>query len=133
MPQRVQRKRTAGWSAPRDPHGRRPRYVGRGTPYGNPWTVVRTRTGSGWAVRWAGHTAQYIPDGLKDFVPANDQADAHRLAVELFENWVHGLPRLLERAQQELAGRDLMCWCSPELACHADTWLTLANLERTSP
>ncbi|KPC69101.1 hypothetical protein ADL27_54970 [Streptomyces sp. NRRL F-6602] len=74
-----------------------------------------------------------MPHGLKDHVPANDQADAHRLAVELFENWVHGLPQLLDRARTELAGRDLMCWCAPELACHADTWLTLTNPERTTP
>lgn len=128
MPQRVQRKPTRGWRAPEGAA-----YVGRGTRYGNPWAVIQTTTGTGWAVQWAGHSDQHRPLGLKDLVPANDQADAHRLAVELFDNWVHGLPQLLDRAQEELAGRDLMCWCSPELACHADTWIKLANLERTRP
>lgn len=127
MPQRVQRKRTRGWRAPEGAA-----YVGRGTRYGNPWAVIQTNTGTGWAVQWAGHADQHRPLGLNDLVPANDQADAHRLAVELFENWVHGLPQLLDRARTDLAGRDLMCWCSPELACHADTWLALANRAATS-
>ncbi|WP_201304910.1 DUF4326 domain-containing protein [Streptomyces sp. GS7] len=32
----------------------------------------------------------------------------------------------MERARQDLAGRDLMCWCSP-LPCHADVLLGLAH------
>ncbi|MGQ4437993.1 DUF4326 domain-containing protein [Streptomyces violaceoruber] len=125
MPQRVQRKRTRGWRAPEGAA-----YVGRGTRYGNPWAVIQTNTGTGWAVQWAGHADQHRPLGLNDFVPANDQRDAHALAVELFETWVYGLPQLLERAQQELAGRDLMCWCAESLPCHADLLLQLANMER---
>lgn len=35
MPRRIQRKRTAGWRMPENT-----RYVGRGTPWGNPWRVV---------------------------------------------------------------------------------------------
>lgn len=55
MPARVQRRRTAGWSAPLDALGRKPVYVGRGTRWGNPWVVARTR--SGWVVeeREPGH------------------------------------------------------------------------------
>ncbi|WP_046248098.1 DUF4326 domain-containing protein [Streptomyces sp. MBT28] len=128
MPKRVQRRRTKGWRAPEGTF-----YVGRGTRYGNPWTVVRTNTGTGWAVQWAGHRDQHKPLGLNDFVPANDQRDAHALAVELFETWVHRLPTLLDRAGRELAGRDLMCWCAESLPCHADVWLALANAERAVP
>lgn len=48
------------------------------------------------------------------------------LAVELYAAWV------LERGwgqpiRTELAGKDLVCWCSPYLACHADFLLELAN------
>lgn len=128
MPKRVQRKRTRGWRA------EGAAYVGRGTAFGNPWAVVRTDALSGWAVQWAGHANQHRPLGLKDFVPANDQRDAHALAVELYETWVHAHPTLLDRIRRDLAGRDLMCWCAENLACHVDTLLTLANLpERTSP
>jgi hypothetical protein len=131
MPNRVQRKRTRGWTAPLDAQGRKPVYVGRGTRWGNPWAVIHLTTGRGWAVQWAGHRDQHKPLGLKDFVPANDQRDAHALAVELYETWLYADPKLLDRAQQELAGRDLMCWCADTLPCHADALLRLANLERT--
>ncbi|KAB2976007.1 DUF4326 domain-containing protein [Streptomyces sp. SS1-1] len=121
-PRRIQRRRTKGWRAPEGA-----RYVGRGTPFGNPWAVVQTNTGTGWAVQWAGHTNQHRPPGLKDFVPANGQHDAHTLAVELYEIWVHAHPTLPDRIRRDLAARDLMCWCPPELPCHADVLLELAN------
>ena len=128
MPQRIQRKRTRGWRAPNGAT-----YVGRGTPFGNPWAVTRTNTGTGWAVQWAGHANQHRPIGLNDFVPANDQNDAHKLAVELYETWVHAHPTLRERIRRDLTGRDLMCWCAEPLACHVDVLLPLANPERTRP
>lgn len=128
MPTRIQRKRTRGWRAPLDTQGRKPKYVGRGTPFGNPWTVVKTNTGTGWAVQWAGHANQHRPLGLSDFVPANDQRDAHALAVELYETWVHSHTTLLGRIRRDLAGRDLMCWCPKSLPCHTDVLLKLAAL-----
>jgi hypothetical protein len=105
VPQRIQRKRTKGWRA------EGAAYVGRGTLFGNPWAIVRTDTITGWAVQWAGHANQHRPLGLKDFVPANDQRDAHALAVELYETWVYAHPTLMDRIRRDLAGRDLMCWC----------------------
>src|SRR5690348_15913346 len=92
MLQRVQRKRTKGWKAPEGAV-----YVGRGTPFGNPWAVTRTTIGTGWAVQWAGHANQQLPQGLKDWVPANDQRVAHALAVELYETWVHAHTTLMDR------------------------------------
>ncbi|QKW31466.1 DUF4326 domain-containing protein (plasmid) [Streptomyces seoulensis] len=121
-PTRIQRRRTKGWRAPEGAV-----YVGRGTRWGNPWAVVRTNTGTGWAVQWAGHRDQHKPLGINDFIPANDQRDAHALAVELHEMWACAHPQLLERAQRELAGRTVMCWCAETLPCHGDTWLLLAN------
>ncbi|MFJ5886816.1 DUF4326 domain-containing protein [Streptomyces californicus] len=67
------------------------------------------------------------PLGLASFVPADDQRDAHTLAVELYEMWVHAHPQLLERARRDLAGRDLMCWCADTLPCHIDPLLAIAN------
>lgn len=125
-PQRVQRKRTAGWRAPEGAA-----YVGRGTPFGNPWAVVRTNTGTGWAVNWAGHANQHKPLGLNDHIPANNQRDAHALAVELYEVWVHHHPTLLDRINRDLAGRDLMCWCTESLPCHIDVLIGLANREES--
>ncbi len=34
--------------------------------------------------------------------------------------------------RRELAGRDLACWCRPDVACHTDVLLLLAN-PRTDP
>ena len=36
-------------------------------------------------------------------------------------------PELVEAARRELAGRDLACYCAPDLPCHADVLLELAN------
>src|SRR5262245_58140969 len=54
---------------------------------------------------------------------------SHAAAVMAFLEWVTapaqaGLPA---RARRELAGHDLMCWCAPDLPCHADVWLELVN------
>lgn len=34
-----------------------------------------------------------------------------------------------EDIRRELGGKDLMCWCPPELPCHADVLLEIANGE----
>ncbi|MFG3136115.1 DUF4326 domain-containing protein [Streptomyces sp. NPDC048211] len=127
MPTRIQRRRIKGWRAPADAA-----YVGRGTPFGNPWTVIATSTGTGWAVQWAGHANQYKPLGYNDHILANSQADAHALAVELYETWVHTHPTLLDRITRDLHGRDLMCWCAEPLPCHVAVLLDLANAPKES-
>jgi hypothetical protein len=33
----------------------------------------------------------------------------------------------VDDVRRELASRDLCCWCAPELACHADVLLEIAN------
>ena len=132
MPARIQRKRTRGWTAPLDPQGRKPVYVGRGTKWGNPWVVARNNTISGWEVNWAGAEPE-PPRGLKRSVPASGQRVAHALAVELYETWLYSQPqRFVDRARQRLAGRSLMCWCAPELPCHADVLLAIASGEEVT-
>ncbi|WP_367138925.1 MULTISPECIES: DUF4326 domain-containing protein [Streptomyces] len=121
MPARIQRRRTPGWRAPEGAV-----YVGRGTRWGNPWVVAQTPRGTGWAVNWVGCRGQ-SPHVLVTETPANGQRDAHVLAVELYETWLHHQPRLFDQVTEALAGRDLMCWCAPSLPCHADVLLQLAN------
>jgi hypothetical protein len=48
-------------------------------------------------------------------------------AVALFRRYLADHPELVEAARQELAGRDLACWCKPGELCHADIWLEVAN------
>ena len=47
-------------------------------------------------------------------------------AVAAFEWWVHA-KGLIPAIQQDLAGRDLACWCPLDQPCHADVLLALAN------
>lgn len=70
-------------------------YVGRPSPFGNPFSVER-----------------YGRAG----------------ALQRYSDWLHADEQtaLRERVVSELAGRDLVCWCSP-LQCHADMLMQLAN------
>ncbi|NXY99559.1 DUF4326 domain-containing protein [Streptomyces sp. BR123] len=118
-PERIQRKRTKGWTS----HGAK--YVGRGTRWGNPWVIAQTP--NAWVVNWAGPREVRPPAGLKTSVVAGDRRDAHVLAVELYRIWVVADPARVDRVRAELAGRDLMCWCAESLSCHADVLLELAR------
>lgn len=115
-PTRIQRRRVKGWRAPKGA-----RYVGRGTRWGNPWVVAQTRTG--WAVNWAGE-GPARPDWTAS---TNDQRAAHVMAVGLYREYADLTLGFDVRVRVELQGRDLMCWCPPELPCHVDVLLELAN------
>lgn len=115
-PIRIQRHRLKGWRAPAGA-----RYVGRGARYGNPNQVVRTNTG--WAVNHD-HGA-----GVGTFP---SPGEAQRFAVDAYRVHINANPQLVERARTELRGRDLMCWCSLDLPCHADVLLAIANEAVTS-
>jgi hypothetical protein len=125
MPARIQRRRTKGWRAPAGA-----KYVGRGTRWGNPWTVVQTRTG--WGVNWVPLGRASEPERPWT-VAASSRRAAHVMVVTLFREYLDNGPELVERARLELAGRDLMCWCAPEFACHVDVWLAVANAAPLGP
>jgi len=48
-------------------------------------------------------------------------------AVEEYRRWLALHPELERKARQVLAGHDLVCWCQPGAACHADVLLEVAN------
>lgn len=54
------------------------------------------------------------PDGDREAVIAKYRA------------WLLSQPALVERAQRELAGKTLGCWCAPN-ACHGDVLLEVAH------
>lgn len=131
MAERIQRKRRGGWKAPTGAV-----YVGRGTRWGNPWRVARAegcnagpevhsqwRSGQHWHAVW--------PDGEHWCYP--DKAGAFERVVEVYRlSLLSGLstfavlPTVAE-VREQLAGKDLMCWCAPDLPCHADVLLAVAN------
>lgn len=117
-PQRLQRRRTAGWRMPDNAT-----YVGRPTRFGNPARLVHADHGL--VVEWTG-------GGVVGTWPS--EAEARRYAVTLFEHWI-GKPEqaaFRDLVRSTLAGRDLLCWCPLDQPCHADSLLRLANDTRES-
>lgn len=109
-PERIQRKRTAGWTS----NGAK--YVGRGTRWGNPFRIGHDADDQTHATalyrEWL-ESDSYAVHAPSSSIEQRREMDDHR-------DWI------ITHAT-ELAGRDLMCWCAPELPCHADVLLELAN------
>lgn len=131
-PQRVQRKRTAGWRKPPNTV-----IVTRPTKYGNPHLVKFDKRGI--LRRCTGPEERYdtlhwqvvSPADFRrrrpgDWFATKDEA-AHE-AVERFK--LAGVDLLHPWDIEALRGRDLACWCPPSSPCHADVLLALANRER---
>jgi hypothetical protein len=87
--------------------------VTRGTDWGNPFAVGSTV----YAVRsWADRPDERGPNVYVD----------HRLAAGLFRAYVVNRG-WVDQIRRELAGKDLVCWCSLDQPCHADVLLELGN------
>ena len=99
-PKRLQRKRVRGWRMPRGAV-----YVGRPTKWGNPFRIGE-------------------PFPYSHSAPLTRQE-----SVEVFRSYLtNGLLGIrIEDVQQELRGKDLVCWCPLGLPCHADVLLEIAN------
>jgi hypothetical protein len=122
-PQRIQRKRTAGWRMPEGAV-----YVGRPTRWGNPFEVRRAGSRRGaradmWGVWWAG-TLLVRWDSKQD--ATTEAVDRFRRMLAEQRSRTFRGPTVAE-VRAELAGKDLVCWCPPDSACHADVLLRLAN------
>jgi uncharacterized protein DUF4326 len=63
--------------------------------------------------------------------PAAPTVEEHRAIVEAYRHdLLNGdLAFTTDDVRRELAGRDLACWCRPELPCHADVLLEVANAD----
>lgn len=131
-PERIQRKRTAGWTS----HGAK--YVGRGTRWGNPFAI-----GSRYVNRTAFHDAPFPAASDKplgtvehpawspwpEWTEVVAEVRDRQHAVELFRDYVAYNNDVWDpqEIRAELGGRDLMCWCPLDEPCHADVLLKLAN------
>jgi hypothetical protein len=104
MPQRIQRKRTAGW---RMPYGAV--YVGRPTLFGNPFK--------------AGEEITTYP--FRDAYGPTVRDAAH--AVEIFRGYARITTFYADLVRLKLAGKDLACWCRLDAPCHGDVLLEIAN------
>lgn len=105
VPIRVQRQRTRGWRMPAHT-----KYVGRGSLYGNPYRVARTR--------------RELDAGDPMVVATPEEA------VERFREWLETTREgrhVADSARRVLWGHDLACWCPLGQPCHADALLEIAN------
>lgn len=121
-PKRIQRKRTKGWKMPPNTV-----YVGRPTCWGNPFGV--RFEGAKWLVTSEAGVCLVMPTVY----------EAHACAARLYRVYLsnegkepgqirdEGGSFIAQRAREELRGKNLACWCSPERACHADVLLEIAN------
>lgn len=114
MPKRIQRKRTKGWKMSAGAI-----YVGRPTKWGNPFPVGMPTVDLPFIVvkRMAGELGESL---------------TQEQAVEAYEIWMrhsYNGKTVAERAQKQLRGHDLACWCKEGETCHADVLLRIANEE----
>lgn len=115
-PQRIQRKRTAGWQMPENTI-----YVGRPSKWGNPFRIGLTEEQCLASVEGCiqfNHAVRRL--GLIGGINANGATEVFRLYAEYC-----GLPFNPEN----LRGKHLACWCPSHQPCHADVLLELANRE----
>lgn len=103
---RIQLRRTNGWQKPQGAV-----VVARPSKWGNPFRV-RDRVA--------------LLDSTFSDMPIHETLITPLLAVELFRAyvWDYGWEAQI---RDELAGKDLCCWCGLDLPCHADVLLELAN------
>jgi hypothetical protein len=61
--------------------------------------------------------------------PSAKTPKAHAAAVEAFRQWALAPEQAeyRELVRRELRGRNLACYCPPDLPCHADVLLEIAN------
>lgn len=80
-------------------------YIGRGSPYGNPFTHIKYGT-----------TATYVVDTREE-------------AIAEYEKWLLAQPELVAKVKKELKNKTLGCYCSIPALCHGDVLLRIANEE----
>lgn len=106
MPKRIQRKRTKGWKMPEGAV-----YVGRPTRWGNPFFV--------------GHHCQTYKEAVDKYahymLPYSHHGEYSSMVDFMLSE------TNLSEMMNELAGKDLACWCPLDRPCHADFLLEMAN------
>ena len=124
-PERIQRKRTAGWQMPENTV-----YVGRPSRWGNRFLIGM------WVDQKTLETALYQEK------PHYIEITTYQQAVNLFAQdlmpYSHRGPNSslekfyiseanLTEIQNDLRGKNLACWCRHGQPCHADWLLEIAN------
>lgn len=88
-----------------------------------PVRIERKRT-KGWK---APEGAIYVGRGSKWGNRHDSRLLGREDAVRLFRKDVADDPAFRKEVRRELCGKGLMCWCPPDVECHADVLLEVAN------
>lgn len=107
MPERIQLRRAKGWTMP--PNTVK---VDCTTKWGNPFVVGKDGTQADCVYLY-----RMLARGLLCMTTRGNR-DAQVAAR-----------KAMERARDELRGKNLACWCKPGAPCHADVLLELANAQ----
>lgn len=129
-PKRIQLSRARGWKL--TDHTTNYVIIDRRGPWGNPWGIQKS--GKRWSVR-LGDTWPIV--GAFD-----TKDEAQECAVGQFRRWLAddafaetlpGMGRFwILESLDELAGKDLACWCPTELACHATAYFEVLAAQAAS-
>lgn len=116
-PLRIQRQRVKGWRLPVGA-----KIVDRSSRWGNPFAV---RFDKKRAVDFHDAHQVYAHRTGEHLAWFERRIDAHRYVVALYREWLDESP--LREQLELLRGHDLACPCPPDLPCHADVLLEVAN------
>jgi len=102
--------------------------VARPSKWGNPFRVISERGKHQWLFR------VLIPGEpcFGDFV---HKSDAHGKSVKLYRQWFEekvASDPAFKRELRVLLGQELMCYCAPDMPCHADVLIEYLNKEGDS-
>jgi hypothetical protein len=115
-PFRVTLSRRAGWKMPPNTVS-----VARPHKWGNPYVIGQVMQDEMYRyINGCGESFE-IRDGI--WIP-----DAET-AVRAYRHWLLLHPAKIKELRDELAGKDLACWCKFGTPCHADVLINLANAE----
>lgn len=114
---RIQRQRTKGWRMPPNTI-----YVGRPSPWGNPFSLRRGEAGE------ATMTRQYIADDYRRWL-THWHGGVIESGTGALICWClrYGDRDAVLALLPSLRGHDLACWCLEDQPCHADVLLELAR------
>ena len=110
-PKRIQIKRVKGFKLPTNT-----KCVNRGTKYGNPYKVVKRQYDYCIVTK---NSIYFDENTCRTLKEANEKA------IELFKEYLNDFK--INEIVADLKGKNLACFCSLDVPCHADYLLEIAN------
>lgn len=120
MPERIQLSRRKGYRLPESAV-----VVARPTYWGNPFKVRETVKAD--SPLWPYIAPMLGAEDVSGWKVTSGRFLRVEDVVSAYSAWILEQPGLMLRMDDELAGRNLGCWCKLTEPCHADILLVLAN------